>query len=572
MSSKISCTDTNKMFVTFAAFLFFLYRCLFPLYVAIFFLYIKYSLCFSIRVQLESQPEGIDILERQKFQLEVEIKALEKEEDSSSKDRLAKVKELLANLLEQLRPLKAQYIQEKSRRETIAEEKRNIEKLKAKLERAQRQGDTNAVVELQYQILPDKMERLLALEREQEEYEKKEKPLISDTVGPEQIAEVVSRWTGIPVHKLSQTERQRLLNLETALRQRVVGQEEAILAVAGAVLRSGAGLSKRNMPIGSFLFLGPTGVGKTELCKALAAELFDSADRLVRIDMSEYMESHSVARLIGAPPGYVGHDEGGQLTEEVRRHPYSVVLFDEIEKAHPSVWNILLQVLDAGRLTDALGHTVDFTNTIIIATSNIGAQLLLEASDFAAKQSDAPHLRVAAFQAAQQRVMLEVRKFFRPELLNRLDSIVMFHPLEANALRSIVRLQLADVLERLEEKRISLTLTPSAVDHVLSEGYDPSFGARPLRRYIEKTIVSDLSIKILGGELLPDCQVLCDWNGKMWKWEIHRNPMMNGGGDALMAGDLDRAISLSSSANSRDNAAMTTRSQANHMPAKKTKF
>lgn len=309
------------------------------------------------------------------------------------------------------------------------------------------------------------------------------------------------------------------------------------------------------------------GVGKTELSKALASELFDTQERLVRIDMSEYMESHSVARLIGAPPGYVGHDEGGQLTEEIRRHPYSVILLDEIEKAHPSVWNILLQVLDDGRLTDSLGHTVDFTNTLVILTSNLGAEILLQASD--SKQPDNTGRQIL-FHAAQQRVMMEVRKFFRPELLNRLDSIVMFHPLDMDALRSIVRLQLKNVCERLEERRITLDLSGAAVDHVLNEAYDPSFGARPLRRFIEKHIVSELSIKILSGELLPDSTVLCDWNGAKWKWEIHQySSNINGIDDVSMVGLTRTDRSISSGTNSRDSLSTTTRSQANHRDVRK---
>lgn len=477
--------------------------------------------CASVRVQMESQPEAIDILERHKFQLEVDAKALEKEKDAASRERLAKVRQQIANLDEQLKPLRAKYISEKERMDEMCQLTKRIEELKIKLERAERQGDAALVADLKYEALPDKEERLRKLQQEQDTLMEGTEMIVSDTVGPEQVAEVVSRWTGIPVHKLSQTERDRLLNLEERLNARVIGQEDAVGAVCRAVLRSGAGLSKRQMPIGSFLFLGPTGVGKTELCKVLAGELFDDAERLVRIDMSEYMEAHSVARLIGAPPGYVGHEEGGQLTEEVRRNPYSVVLFDEVEKANASVWNLLLQVLDDGRLTDSLGHTVDFSNTIIIMTSNIGAQYLLEAAQL---QTNAGGINQTAYEVAQNTVMADVRRAFKPELLNRLDAIVMFRPLDRSSLRRIVRLQVADVLSRLEEKRITLHLTDAAVDNILVEAYDPAYGARPLRRYIEKYIVSELSVKILHGELLPDSSVVCDWNGTMWKWNIRRNP------------------------------------------------
>ena len=467
--------------------------------------------CASIRVQLDSQPECIDILERAKFQLEVEVKALEKESDAASKERLVKVRTNLKKVEEDLKPLRDKYETEKLRLAEMRDLSRRINELKIKLEQALRRGDAVLVAELQYDVLPDKEQRLKRLQKEQDEYVQNESPLITDTVTPEQIAEVVSRWTGIPVHRLSQGEKERLLNLESTLRRRVVGQDEAVNAVCHAIMRNAAGLSKGRMPIGSFLFLGSTGIGKTELSKALAEELFDSKDRLVRIDMSEFMEQHSVAKLIGAPPGYIGYDEGGHLTEEIRRHPYSVILFDEIEKAHPSVWNILLQMLDEGRLTDSNHHTVDFTNTIIILTSNIGGNEL-EFLDKTPLDS-----------AAEQRHLIrEVGKYFRPELINRLDAIVRFKPLGPSTLCQLVDLQLSDVLFRLAQKRIKLNVTHDAVEHIIAEAYDPAFGARPFRRYIETNVVSELSKKILTGELAQDSLIICDWNDttSSWIWTI----------------------------------------------------
>jgi len=455
--------------------------------------------CANTRVQLDSQPEIIDTLERRKLQLEVEATALGKEKDKASKDRLDKVKEELAHIEEQLRPLKLRYDQERQRVNNLNTLRKKVDTIKQKIAEAERQRDLAKVADLRYGALPELEKQISQLEIEEErakeapQSQSKDK-LLSEVVGPEQISEVVSRWTGIPVSKLNQTERDKVLHLAERLHQRVIGQDEAIEAVAQAILRSRAGLSRPQQPTGSFLFLGNTGSGKTETAKALAFELFDDESNMVRIDMSEYMEQHAVSRLIGAPPGYVGYDQGGQLTEAVRRRPYSVVLFDEVEKAHPQVFNVLLQVLDDGRLTDGQGRVVDFTNTVIIMTSNLGSDLLLEASE---KSAVIP-------QETKDKVMNIVRKHFRPEFLNRLDDILMFTPLGKEQLREVVRLQLKNLAKRLEDRHIELRLENSALDYVLQESYNPAYGARPMRRYIEKHIVTELSRLIISGEVLDD--------------------------------------------------------------------
>ena len=455
--------------------------------------------CANTRVQLDSQPEIIDTLERRKLQLEVEATALGKEKDKASKDRLDKVKEELAHIEEQLRPLKLRYDQERQRVNNLNTLRKKVDTIKQKIAEAERQRDLAKVADLRYGALPELEKQISQLEIEEErakegpQSQSKDK-LLSEVVGPEQISEVVSRWTGIPVSKLNQTERDKVLHLAERLHQRVIGQDEAIEAVAQAILRSRAGLSRPQQPTGSFLFLGNTGSGKTETAKALAFELFDDESNMVRIDMSEYMEQHAVSRLIGAPPGYVGYDQGGQLTEAVRRRPYSVVLFDEVEKAHPQVFNVLLQVLDDGRLTDGQGRVVDFTNTVIIMTSNLGSDLLLEASE---KSAVIP-------QETKDKVMNIVRKHFRPEFLNRLDDILMFTPLGKEQLREVVRLQLKNLAKRLEDRHIELRVENSALDYVLQESYNPAYGARPMRRYIEKHIVTELSRLIISGEVLDD--------------------------------------------------------------------
>ncbi|KAL0921033.1 hypothetical protein M5K25_008061 [Dendrobium thyrsiflorum] len=451
--------------------------------------------CANVRVQLDSQPEEIDNLERRRIQLEVEMHALEKEKDKASKSRLTEVKKELDDLRDKLQPLVMRYRKEKERIDEIRRLKQKREELLFALQEAERRMDLARAADLRYGALQEIDAAIAQLEGEAGG----ENLMLTENVGPDQIAEVVSRWTGIPVTRLGQNDKERLIGLAERLHKRVVGQDQAVDAVAEAVLRSRAGLGRPQQPTGSFLFLGPTGVGKTELAKALAEQLFDDETLIVRIDMSEYMEQHSVARLIGAPPGYVGHEEGGQLTEAVRRRPYSVVLFDEVEKAHISVFNTLLQVLDDGRLTDGQGRTVDFSNTVIIMTSNLGAEHLL-----------AGMLGNSSMKIARERVMEEVRRHFRPELLNRLDEIVVFDPLSHDQLRKVARLQMKDVAVRLAERGIALGVTDAALDVVLSESYDPIFGARPIRRWLEKKVVTELSRMLIREEIDENSTVYID--------------------------------------------------------------
>ena len=465
--------------------------------------------CANVRVQLDSRPEAIDKLERSKLQLEIELAALEREKDKASEKRRKEVKKELANLQGSLLPLVAQWGQEKGRVNDIKELKEKLDRLKTKAVDAQRRGDIATASDLQYYAIPDTESRLEKLSKQIDE----ERRLAEDTeeatgttsmlterVGVDQIAEVVSRWTGIPVTKLSQTQKERLLALGERLKKRVVGQQPAVDSVAAAVLRSRAGLARSNQPTGSFMFLGPTGVGKTELGKALAFELFDDEKHLVRIDMSEYMEKHSTSRLIGAPPGYVGHDEGGQLTEAVRRRPYSVVLFDEVEKAHPEVLNLLLQVLDDGRLTDSQGRTVDFCNTVIILTSNIGAHHLLseDACTSVSKRRKVKGAKVET-SPAEEKVMSDVRKHFRPEFLNRLSDICVFRSLQRPQLKKICFNHLQSIVNRVAETGVKLKADDEVLDFILDEAYDPELGARPLQRFIEHSIVTPISEMLIAG-------------------------------------------------------------------------
>ncbi|KAJ2998216.1 hypothetical protein HDV02_004718 [Globomyces sp. JEL0801] len=456
--------------------------------------------CANAKVQLETQPEAIDVLDRKILQLEIEATALGKEKDANSVQRLGKVHEELSKLKEQLHPLQAKYENEKGRVNELRQLQQKMEELKNKVQDAERKYDLALAADLKYGAIPDlqkKINEVEALHAEEQDkiYEggSQDGTLVSEHVFAEQIMDVVSKWTGIPVNRLNKSQVERLLHLEDALHKRVIGQHEAVKAVAEAVLRSRAGLSGSGT-IGSFLFLGPTGVGKTELAKTLATELFDDDKKgLIRLDMSEYMEQHSVARLIGAPPGYVGFDEGGQLTESVRKHPYCVILFDEIEKAHPQVLNILLQVLDDGRLTDGKGRLVNFANTVIIMTSNVGSAFLTSGQ---------------SLDVVKPSVMSQVRSTFKPELLNRITEIVMFHPLEMKQLCEIVKIQLTDISKRLQDRHIRLEITEKASQYILSEAYDPAYGARPLKRYLERLLVTNIAKMILSGSLTDHSIVL----------------------------------------------------------------
>ncbi|MDD5199820.1 MAG: ATP-dependent chaperone ClpB [Terrimicrobiaceae bacterium] len=450
-----------------------------------------------LKIELDSMPTEIDQLERQIMQFEMERQALKKEKDAASRDRLAKIEKELANVREEAGSLKAQWQKEKEEIGKTQKLGGQIEQLKTELEQAQRRGDLQRASEIQYGKLPE-LQRLLdeAIHREGEA--PSEPTLLTEEVTEEDIAKVVATWTGIPVSRLQEGERAKLVKMEERLMERVVGQEQAIKAVSNAVRRARAGLQDENRPIGSFLFLGPTGVGKTELSKALAEFLFDDESAIVRIDMSEYMEKHTVARLIGAPPGYVGYEEGGQLSEAVRRKPYSVVLFDEVEKAHHDVFNVLLQVLDDGRITDGQGRTVDFKNTVLILTSNLGSQFIME---------DLPK------DERNRRVQEALRAHFRPEFLNRIDEIIIFDRLDDRQLTRIVDIQLARLLARIGKQNLTLTLTDAAKKLLAKEGYDPAFGARPLKRVIQREILDPLSLDILDGKFAPGDRIEADADG-----------------------------------------------------------
>jgi ATP-dependent Clp protease ATP-binding subunit ClpB len=445
-----------------------------------------------LKIELDSMPTEIDVIERQIMQHEMERQALKKEKDPASKERLKKLEKELAELKEKSGALKAEWQKEKAVIDEQRKVKEELDRFRTELERAQRRGELATASEIQYGRIPDLEKKLAELTQKSA---KTKKRLLREEVTDEDIAEVVSKWTGIPVSRLQEGEREKLVKLEEHLHLRVVGQDEAIKAVANAVRRARAGLQDPNRPLGSFIFLGPTGVGKTELSRALAEFLFDDENAMIRIDMSEYMEKHTVARLIGAPPGYVGYEEGGQLSEAVRRKPYSVVLFDEIEKAHPDVFNVLLQVLDDGRITDGQGRTVDFKNTVIIMTSNIGSQYITEEE---------------SREARRRLVMDALRAHFRPEFLNRVDEIIIFDRLTEDDLKKIVEIQLKRLSKRLEQQKITLKLSDSAKELLAREGYDPVYGARPLRRAIQREILDPLSIDILEGKVREGQTVYVD--------------------------------------------------------------
>ena len=444
--------------------------------------------CALIKTELDSMPAEMDELRRKIMQLEIEEAALKKEEDRLSKERLEHLQQELAELREDFSKQKAQWDNEKNSVERVQKIREEIEQINNEIQKAQRSYDLEKAAELQYGKLPQLQKQL---EEEEAHIKEKDLRLVHESVTDNEIARIISRWTGIPVAKLNESERSKTLHLDEELHKRVIGQDEGVTKVTEAIIRSKAGIKDPSKPIGSFLFLGPTGVGKTELAKALAESLFDDENNMVRIDMSEYMEKYSVSRLIGAPPGYVGYDEGGQLTEAVRRKPYSVVLFDEIEKAHPDVFNVLLQVLDDGRITDSQGRTVDFKNTILIMTSNIGSSYLLDGIQ------DNGEIKPEN----QEMVMQDLRAHFRPEFLNRLDEIIMFKPLTKDNIGSIVDLMIADVNHRLEDKEISIELTPEAKSFVIEGGYDPTYGARPLKRYLQKHVDTLAAKLILEGNV-----------------------------------------------------------------------
>ena len=467
----------------------------------------------KLRIEINSMPEELDEIERRIKQLEIEMVALKKEKDESSKERLKKIQEELANLQEERNKLQAHWVMEKQMIQTIRDIKTQIDQLRIEMEKAERNGDLNQVAEIKYGRIPELERQLVEANRKLQEIQKDRK-MLKEEVDEEDIAEIVSRWTGIPVSRMLESEREKLLKIEERLSRRVVGQEEAIEAVANAIRRSRAGLSDKNRPIGSFIFLGPTGVGKTELARALAEFLFDDENAMVRIDMSEYMERHSVSRLIGAPPGYVGYEEGGQLHEAVRRKPYSVVLLDEIEKAHPEVFNILLQVLDDGRLTDNKGHIVNFKNTIIIMTSNLGAHLILEKS-----QRIDNHNREEIYQEIRRETLTLLQQQLKPEFLNRVDEIIVFHSLSKEHIKKIVELQIKQVRKQLEEQGLDIRLTENAKNYLAEIGYDPAYGARPLKRVIQKEVLDKLAREILMNKFVKGQTIEVDYRDNQIRFE-----------------------------------------------------
>jgi ATP-dependent Clp protease ATP-binding subunit ClpB len=458
--------------------------------------------CAMVRTEIDSMPTELDEISRKIMQLEIEEAALKKETDALSRDRLNVMQKELAELRSQFSETKAKWENEKQAISKVQKLREEIEQVNAEIEKAERNYDLDKAAKYKYGKLPE-----LTKELEEEELiaEKTQSSgsLLRDRVTEEEIARIVGSWTGIPVSKLMEGEREKLLRLDDTLHERVIGQDEAVERVSEAILRSRAGIQDPNRPIGSFLFLGPTGVGKTELAKALAQALFDDERNIVRIDMTEYMEKYSVSRLIGAPPGYVGYEEGGQLTEAVRRHPYSVVLFDEVEKAHPDVFNVLLQVLDDGRITDSQGRTVDFKNTIIILTSNLGSSAILDGIDSRGQISE----------EAKNYVNSLLKQQFRPEFLNRLDEIVFYKPLTLGEIERIVDLMMKDLQKRLEEKQLLVVLTPAAKEYIVAQGYDPVYGARPLRRFIQSKVETLIAKEILTADLKPRTTLTVDFDG-----------------------------------------------------------
>ncbi|MEO0965524.1 MAG: ATP-dependent chaperone ClpB [Planctomycetota bacterium] len=466
--------------------------------------------CAKVRTEMDSMPAELDQLTRRVMQLEIEEAALKNEKDAASKQRLTELQKTLADLRTDADVMRARWESEKADLDKTGQLRADIEQVKLEIEQAQRRYDLEKAAELQYGRLPELEQQLADAENREVEATKQSEtgndddgtPLVAEAVTEEEIAAIVAQWTGIPVSRLVETERQKLLKLDEVLHERVIGQDEAVRLVSDAVIRARAGIKDPRRPIGSFIFLGPTGVGKTELCKALAASLFDSEDNLVRIDMSEYMEKHAVSRLIGAPPGYIGHDEGGQLTEAVRRKPYAVLLFDEVEKAHPDVFNVLLQLLDDGRLTDSQGRTVSFKNTVVIMTSNIGSQYLLDDAVTAASGNISDQTR--------NQVMADLRSHFRPEFLNRVDDVVLFSPLTLQEIERIVDLLAADLQSRLADRRITLELTDAARRHIAQAGFDPIYGARPLKRYLQHELETRVGRAIIAGEVAEGSRVTID--------------------------------------------------------------
>ena len=458
--------------------------------------------CATIRTEMDSMPQELDDVRRRIMQHEIEEAALKKEDDALSRERLSVIQKELADMREQFNAMKARWENEKNSIGKVQKLREEIEHMGGEIAEAERNYDLNRAAELKYGKLPQLQKELAEQEKIAEEA-KSDSTLLRDKVTEEEIARIVARWTGIPVSKLMEGEREKLLHLDDTLHERVIGQDEAVEKVCEAILRSRAGIQNPNRPIGSFLFLGPTGVGKTELAKALAQALFDDEKNMVRIDMSEYMEKHSVSRLIGAPPGYVGYDEGGQLTEAVRRRPYCVVLFDEVEKAHPDVFNVLLQVLDDGRITDSQGRTVDFKNTIIILTSNLGSSAILEGIDENGNITEVARKQVEGMLKTQ----------FRPEFLNRLDEIVFYKPLTRNEIDKIVDLQVADLNRRLSDKQLTMRLTPAARSYIVAQGYDPIYGARPLKRFMQRSVETLIARKLIAEDVQPRTDLLVDYDG-----------------------------------------------------------